>query len=179
MTRMRWAVCGVLAVSLLPACSDGSDTSTDPGGTPGGHMSEGDHGMGQEGSMLGGVARPADPADATRVVQVQALDELAFDPSVIDVAVGDTIAFEVTNGGAVTHEFVLGSSAMQDQHGDAMDGSDHMMSDAPNAVSLEPGETKTIAMRFASEGSLEYGCHVPGHYEGGMVGTVEIATPDA
>ena len=174
MTRLRWAMAGVLVISLLAACSGGSDTSVDAGGTAGGHMSDGGHDMGADGSMLGGVARPADPADAARVVQVQALDELAFDPSVIDVAVGDTIAFEVTNVGAVTHEFVLGSSAMQDQHGDAMDGSDHMMSDAPTAVSLEPGETETIAMRFVREGSLEYGCHVPGHYEGGMVGTVEV-----
>lgn len=174
--RRQWAllaVAGVVAISLLGACTAGDDLRSDPGDMPSGHMTEspGQH-MGDAGSMMGGIARPIDAQDAARVVAVEALDELAFDPSVIDVAVGDTIAFEVTNTGAATHEFMLAPTAMQDQHGEEMAGSGHMMTDAAHAVSLTPGETKTVAMRFVGEGTLEYGCHVPGHYEGGMVGTV-------
>ena len=168
----RWgllAVAGALAILLLGACTTGDGNLSDPSG----HMTEGsDQHMNDGGSMAGGVAQPADVQDATRVVEVQTLDELAFDPAVIEVAVGDTIAFEVTNTGAVAHEFMLASEAMQDQHGDEMTGADHVMADMPHAVSLAPGETKTIAMRFLNEGELEYGCHVSGHYEGGMVGTV-------
>jgi len=164
---------GGVLVALLGACTSGDGSRSSSPGVQGGHMTGGITPSLGTGPLMGSIARPANVEAADRVVQVDALDQLAFDPPVIDVAVGETIAFQVTNQGATTHEFMLAPNSMQAHHGDQMGQSPgQMMTDSPHAVTLEPGDTKTIAMRFVGEGALEYGCHVPGHYEGGMVGTV-------
>jgi uncharacterized cupredoxin-like copper-binding protein len=165
-----------LIVALLGACTAGDATRSESSGMPGGHMSwSTTPGSADLGAMMGGIARPAEASAADQVLQVVALDQLAFDPAVIDVVVGQTIAFEVTNSGATAHEFMLAPATMQGHH-EAQMGQAHgqMMVDSPHAVTLEPGETKSITMRFMREGELEYACHVPGHYEGGMVGTVTV-----
>jgi uncharacterized cupredoxin-like copper-binding protein len=46
--------------------------------------------------------------------------------------------------------------------------------DMGNAVKVGPGETAELTWRFDETGTLLYGCHEPGHYEGGMVGTIEV-----
>jgi uncharacterized cupredoxin-like copper-binding protein len=54
----------------------------------------------------------------------------------------------------------------------ADDGHAH---DDPNAISLAPGETKELTWRFVEAGTVEYGCHEPGHYEAGMHGEMTIS----
>ncbi len=118
---------------------------------------------------------PADASDAVRTIEVAQLDTLRFDPASIDVEVGETIAFEVTNAGQTVHEFVLGDAAMQDQHEGAMgDAVGSMMVDEVNAVRLSPSEKKLLTWTFTEPGTVLYGCHVDGHYAGGMVGEINV-----
>lgn len=42
--------------------------------------------------------------------------------------------------------------------------------DDPNAVMVQPGETKELIWRFERAGELQFACNVPGHYESGMIG---------
>lgn len=79
----------------------------------------------------------------------------------------------VTNAGKTKHEFTLGDEGFQMAHEEdmAMDG---MGGDAPNSLVLEPGETRELTWMFTDAGEVQYGCHEPGHYEGGMVGTVMV-----
>ena len=42
------------------------------------------------------------------------------------------------------------------------------------SFSVEPGESALLTWRFTESGEVLFGCHEPGHYEGGMVGTIEI-----
>jgi len=121
--------------------------------------------------MQGSVpGEAADPADATREIEVAALDRLRFDPASIEVAAGDVVTFVVTNVGKTDHEFVLGDADYQKAHGGQMD---HGMTEE-NAVFVEPGQTKKLTWRFDEAGEVLYGCHVNGHYDGGMVGTIEV-----
>lgn len=114
------------------------------------------------------------PADAaTRTVEVDALDKLAFDPPTISVGVGETVRFVVTNPGKAPHEFVLGDSAYQEEHEQAMEHGGHPTS-IENAVEVGPGETQEITWKFTAPGEVLYACHVEGHYEGGMIGTVTV-----
>ena len=46
--------------------------------------------------------------------------------------------------------------------------------DHANSVSVEPGQTKTLELTFARAGTLEVGCHVPGHWDAGMRGTITV-----
>src|SRR3546814_11410263 len=49
-----------------------------------------------------------------------------------------------------------------------------MTHDDPNSVLVEPGKTKEIVWTFPQAADLEFECHVPGHYEAGMVGHIRF-----
>lgn len=123
-----------------------------------------------------GVGAPAGAAEATRTVAVATLDRMAFEPSVIDVSEGETVTFAVTNNGKAVHEFTLGDGAMQQEHAQAMAhipaGVAH---EFPNSVTVQPGETKRLTWRFGDAATLEYACHVSGHYGAGMRGQITIS----
>ncbi len=153
----RLLLIAALAVSAaLVAC----------GGESGGH--EG-HDTGSESGSVPGEA--AQPSDATQTIEVSTLDQLRFDPATIDVSAGEVVKFVITNEGKSDHEFVLGDAAYQEQHGEEMD---HAMT-GDNAVQVSPGETKEVTWRFDEAGEVLYGCHIDGHYDGGMVGTIEVS----
>jgi uncharacterized cupredoxin-like copper-binding protein len=121
------------------------------------------------------VGGPADADHATRTIEISTRDTMAYEPPEIDVAVGVTVRFVVTNPGQATHEFTIGDVAMQQEHADAMAHMPTGMAhDLPNSITLQPGETKELTWRFGHAGQLEYGCHEPGHYEAGMRGRITV-----
>ncbi len=118
---------------------------------------------------------PAAAKDADRIIQITQLDTPGFDPASIDVEVGETVTFEVTNAGRTAHEFVLGDAAMQDEHAGVMgDMGGSMMADEENARALDPSEKRSLTWTFTEPGTVLYACHVDGHYAGGMVGEINV-----
>lgn len=120
------------------------------------------------------VGAPADAADATRSIAVEALDTMAFEPERGEVAAGETVTFVVTNVGEAVHELTLGDAEEQRAHAEQMAEMGSMPHDEPNSISLEPGETGELTWRFGSTGSVEFACHEPGHYDAGMSGAVVV-----
>lgn len=119
---------------------------------------------------------PGEAADASQAdteIVVVASDELKFDPDSIEVKAGDVVTFVVRNGGEAVHEFVLGDEAYQKAHEKDMEEGDEM-ADQGNAVTVAAGETKELTWKFTEPGPVLFGCHEPGHYEAGMVGTINI-----
>jgi uncharacterized cupredoxin-like copper-binding protein len=53
-------------------------------------------------------------------------------------------------------------------------GAAQMSHDDANSVLVEPGKTAELVWTFAKEGSLEFACNLPGHYQAGMVGKLTI-----
>jgi uncharacterized cupredoxin-like copper-binding protein len=51
--------------------------------------------------------------------------------------------------------------------------------DDPNAVMVQPGETKELIWTFTKTENVEFGCNVPGHYEAGMKGTFNFVPRQA
>ena len=51
----------------------------------------------------------------------------------------------------------------------------HGMHEEPNSVLLEPGQEGEIIWTFAKHGELEFACNVPGHYDAGMQGQIQLA----
>jgi uncharacterized cupredoxin-like copper-binding protein len=49
------------------------------------------------------------------------------------------------------------------------------MHNEPNSVLLEPGKAGEITWTFAEGADLEFACNVPGHYEVGMQGEIDLA----
>ena len=112
-----------------------------------------------------------------RTIEIKALDSLRFDPVEVTVTAGEPIHFVVTNEGSNPHEFVLGDEALQMQHEEEMesDGSmQHGMDMDLPALTLAPGETKEATVTFDDAGTILYGCHESGHYDGGMVGMITV-----
>jgi uncharacterized cupredoxin-like copper-binding protein len=134
------------------------------------HARGGDPGSGGRGDVLGA---PADASDADREIKVMASDNLRFDPSSFEVSSGEVITFIVHNAGKTDHEFVLGDAAYQKSHGADMHDEGHMM-ESDNGISIAPGDTEELTWEFTEPGEVLYGCHEPGHYEGGMVGTITV-----
>jgi uncharacterized cupredoxin-like copper-binding protein len=123
------------------------------------------------GAVGGGASSPA-PA-AARTIEVTTTDEMRFEPADFQVAVGETVSFEVTNAGKVVHEFYVGTAEEQVAHEEEMKAG-HSTHDHANSVSVDPGQTKSLVLTFARAGTLEVGCHVPGHWEAGMKGTITV-----
>ena len=113
-----------------------------------------------------------------RTIEIEALDEFAFDPDEVTVPSGETIRFVVTNPGEVAHEFVLGPEHVQMAHEEASEmGEEHgemQMEDQLAAFDIQPGQTEEATVTFDQAGEIFYGCHEPGHYDAGMVGAVTL-----
>lgn len=167
----RLLVAGVLALGLAGCGGDGDV----PAATDESAM---DHGMDHDEDQTAfAFGEPADAADADRRIEVDANDDLSYDPDTIEADAGETITFVVTNTGETVHEFTLGDRAAQEEHAAEMAGMEQgemMDHDEPNTLSLAPGETGELTWRFSGSGEVLYACHEPGHYDGGMAGSVNV-----
>lgn len=107
------------------------------------------------------------PASSTsrRVIEIEATDNLKFEPAQVAIKVGETVIFRVKNSGAIPHKFMVGPKQAVDA------------ASAEGTAELEDiqgGQTKDLEFTFANAGTFEFACHVPGHFEAGMVGTVTL-----
>jgi uncharacterized cupredoxin-like copper-binding protein len=132
-------------------------------------------------SSPGASGTPAQPGPSApsaggspRVVAVTMTDELRFVPDRFSFTAGETVRFEVTNAGAIRHEFFIGDTDDQTAHEAEMIEMGGMGHDEPNGIAVEPGESKALEHTFATGGTVLIGCHEPGHYAGGMVATVAV-----
>jgi copper resistance protein D len=126
---------------------------------------------------------PAQPAEATRVVKIEATDEMRFKPDAITVGSGEIVRFDVTNIGKIRHEFVLGDEKEQREREEEMQAMrmkpGEAMPDDANTISIAPGETKFITWKFpAKPGKVLYACHQQGHYAAGMEGIILFSAVD-
>jgi len=119
--------------------------------------------------------QPGDTTAATRTVTVTGGDDFKFHPAHLTVKTGETIHFSVKNTGVLPHEFMLGDAASQKKHAEMMKQMPGMVHADPNMLTLQPGEEKALIWKFTNAGKVEFACHVPGHYEAGMRGVVDVA----
>lgn len=115
-----------------------------------------------------GVATAVD-----RVIDISA-EDIKFIPTAITVHSGETVKFVVTNHGKLSHEFVIADKAGQEMHEKEMQSMGTMDHHDSNALSIKPGESKALIWKFTQPGTVQYGCHVPGHYVAGMIGNIQV-----
>lgn len=114
----------------------------------------------------------------TRSIEVRMDDQMRFTPSIVEVREGETIRFVVHNAGQTAHELVLGSDTDIQAHAQAMqkgaghgDGHNH---GTGAAISVGAGQTGEMVVKFDQAQSLQMACLIPGHYEAGMRGTLNV-----
>jgi uncharacterized cupredoxin-like copper-binding protein len=99
-----------------------------------------------------------------------------FEPTQIQVAPGERVRFVLRNTDPIDHEFILGDAIVQARHEEGRQRQHH--GDVPGERSVAAGReaATTYAFPASLEGrTLEFACHLPGHYAYGMHGTVRVS----
>jgi uncharacterized cupredoxin-like copper-binding protein len=109
-------------------------------------------------------------SDPDRIVEIS-IRHSRFEPGLVSVEPGEHVLFVIRNGDPIAHEFILGDEEVQRVH---EEGTEAHHGAKPGEVSVAAGATAETTYTFAGPGSLIFGCHLPGHYDYGMRGTVRI-----
>ena len=120
---------------------------------------------------------PSNPSKINRIVNIT-MANMSFEPSTVAVWVDETIRFVIANKSGIDHDFTIGDIAAQIKHRVEMaemmqKGEIHHHND-PNAVMVGPGQQRELIWKFTRAGNFEFDCNVPGHYEAGMRGVIEV-----
>jgi glucose/arabinose dehydrogenase/uncharacterized cupredoxin-like copper-binding protein len=92
-------------------------------------------------------------------------------PAQTTFAVGQPYTFTVTNAGNDAHEFVIEPAGEVDE---PLEGEVNGKDVESEIEDIAPGQTKTLTWTFAEPGRYQFACHLPGHFESGMVVEVEV-----
>ena len=118
--------------------------------------------------------KAADPKKTKRIIHIEMSDKLRFIPDKITLKRGAAVKFVIKNTGQMKHEFVLGTLDELKEHSALMKKFPGMEHDEPSMASVAPGKSAEITWQFTHAGEFYFGCLVPGHFEGGMVGKVVV-----
>ena len=114
----------------------------------------------------------------SRGVVVRMNDQMRFTPDLVEVQAGETIRFTVHNDGRTAHEMVIGDEADIQAHAKAMQqGVGHAEGQGHGtaaAISLAAGHSGELVVKFDQARTLQMACLIPGHYEAGMRGTLQV-----
>lgn len=155
------AACITAAVTAVPAWSHG-DSHNKPAQAAA---------PGNEEKAFG---KAGDPKKIARTINVDMSDKMRFTPAALTIKAGETVKFVVKNSGKVMHEFVLGTLPELKEHAELMKKFPNMEHDEPYMAHVPPGKTETIVWQFTKGGEFHFGCLLPGHFEAGMVGRINV-----
>jgi uncharacterized cupredoxin-like copper-binding protein len=122
------------------------------------------------------VAGPRPGAGPEPRTVVVTMHHSHFTPSVVRVEPGERVRFVLRNTDPIDHEFILGDAAVQARHEQGRQRQHH--GDVPGERSVPAGQEAATTYTFAAApggGTLEFACHLPGHYAYGMHGTVQLS----
>ena len=167
------AVAGITLIGIGSVVSAGTGVSSQPVGFGTGITGAFGNASGMMGGAWSGTASTPGPGDAgfvagtpaaPRIVKIVATPQLRLLPGAVTIEAGETITFEVTTMGPVVHEFMVGSAAdvAADKAG------------TPEIADLGMMQTRSLTYTFTGPGPFAFACHLPGHFEAGMSGTIVV-----
>ena len=132
-------------------------------------------------------------ADHPRAVVILAKD-FAFIPPIVDLVPGETVLFQVINGGLAPHEAVVGPASVQAAWeaveaptASAPPGPTPILSVAPDVATVgvrvfvgsgQRSDTPWVVPALAAnDGTWSIGCHIPGHLAAGMIVPIRFVGP--
>ena len=121
-------------------------------------------------SLLLTACGPSKNPDGSVNVEVT-LTDFGIESTLDAFEVGVPYHFIITNEGAINHELMIMEPMMPGMEM-SMEEMDAMALAHVEEDELPPGATQTLDYTFtepAPAGSLEFDCHIEGHYEAGMV----------
>lgn len=119
-----------------------------------------------------------------QVVLIEA-GPVRYEPRVVRVVAGRPVVFRIANTSALAHEALLGNEKAQNTHakqmkamaGMSMPHKSTSYKDGEGFAEIKAKTTGEIRTTFRKPGRTIIGCHLPGHYEGGMRLTVIVTPP--
>lgn len=121
------------------------------------------------------IGEPGQASAVTRTIEVRMSDAMRFHPEKISVKRGETVRFVVRNDGLEPHEFMLGEIKALQEHAEVMRKHPTMVHDEPNAITVNPSQTGELIWKFTKSGRVDFACLIPGHFEKGMKGDIQVA----
>ena len=116
-------------------------------------------------------------AKVDREIAITMSDAMRFAPDRLRVRLGETIRFRIANGGRLLHEMVIGTPGALAEHAALMKRFPNMVHDSPYMAHVPAGADGTIVWTFNRPGDFEFACLIPGHFEAGMVGQIQVEAP--
>lgn len=116
-------------------------------------------------------------AGSTETIEI-VINHSTFDASKLKVEEGETVTFVLRNEDPIDHEFIVGDVEMQRVH---EEGTEAHHDERPTEVTVPAGDTVETTITFEDGGPLVaadplfFGCHLPGHYDYGMKGLIEVS----
>jgi uncharacterized cupredoxin-like copper-binding protein len=99
------------------------------------------------------------------------VDDFVVKPQRTTFQVDQPYVFAVGNEGEAVHEFVIEPAGADDAPLEAKVNGEERESEIED---IAPGETAELEWTFTEPGRYQFSCHVPGHFEAGMVIEVEV-----
>ena len=115
-----------------------------------------------------------DAAEVDRTIEIRMTDHMRFTPDRLQVKQGETIRFVHRNDGKMLHEFVIGTRTELDEHAALMAKFPGMQHDEPYMAHIAPGQREEMIWTFNRAGEFDFACLIAGHYQAGMVGTIQV-----
>lgn len=94
-----------------------------------------------------------------------------FVPARVVVEAGTTVRFVVRNADPIAHELIVGPKQVHDRH---ETGTEAWHPPRPGEVSVRAYDEADTTYTFTDAGVVTFGCHLPGHWDYGMQGEVEV-----
>jgi len=117
------------------------------------------------------------PPGTDRVIELT-MQPMRFVPDRLTVKMGQTVTFVVTNPNDIPHELFIGNMADQMAHravhAAAPSSGQAAVSHMGYGIYLQAHGTDMVTYHFATAGEILIGCHLPGHWEAGMLATVTV-----
>jgi uncharacterized cupredoxin-like copper-binding protein len=94
-----------------------------------------------------------------------------YEPAAVSVPLGRPVTFILVNEDPIDHEWIVGDAALHERH---RTGTEPRHDSRPTEVTIDALTTRQTTITFERPGELRYICHLPGHEQYGMVGTLTI-----
>lgn len=114
--------------------------------------------------------------DEPRAVEIT-IDGYHFVPDHFTVTQGETVRFLITNPDDIGHELFIGTVAEQAaRRAEGVPGpsADDTVSHFGYGIYLPAFADGELDYTFSRDDDLLIGCHLPGHWEAGMVATIDV-----
>jgi len=94
-----------------------------------------------------------------------------YTTQLVSARVGVPITITLRNDDPIEHEWIVGTEAVHERH---RTGTEPFHVTIPTEVTIPALSTRVTTVTFRETGDYKYICHLPGHEQYGMVGTLHV-----